>query len=126
MRLFSGVDSELVCMHTDNGDFSTKQPLVYSCAGGENCLGGKLPNTDLIVCEKKDGGRFVRIKTNIPDTVVIVLFNSTTQLHGVIKGGKRGSGPQAYSIRLIPYFTKKSHGLDEQASRQRALGCSSV
>ena len=99
-----------VSFHFDGGDFSCKQPLLYLPCGGPDGVGGVVRNSHLVICNHQTGGKSIRIKTNIPDTVVIVIFNSRMQLHGVVEGNEDGNIDRtAFTTRIIPFISEKVH-----------------
>ena len=95
-------DETIVSLHFDSGDYATDQPLIYIPGGGKDGLGGTISDSDIIVCKYRSGGPSVRIVTNVRDTVVVVLLNSSLQLHGVIKGKGRNDY-NAWCTRIIPF-----------------------
>lgn len=100
-------NNNIVGLHIDTGDVSTMQPLVYIPRGGKKGIGGRVCNTELIVCEGRNGGKFVRIETNIPGYVCIVLLNSAESLHGIIEADDLGDEDEdAYCTRIVPFITQ--------------------
>jgi len=100
-------NNNIVGLHIDTGDVSTMQPLVYIPRGGKKGVGGRVCNTELIVCEGRNGGKFVRIETNIPGYVCIVLLNSAESLHGIIEADDLGDEDEdAYCTRIVPFITQ--------------------
>lgn len=94
-----------IAMHFDESDYPCIQQLMFLPMGGVNGLGGHVPNTDLLVFEGREGGLSYRVDTTVEDTVVVVLMNSSTQLHA--GAGEEVTGlasPPSSSIRLIPYL----------------------
>jgi len=97
-------DLNIVALHADKGDLSNMQPLVYIPRGGDKDRGGCIADSELIVAENETGGKYVRIQTNCEDTVCIVLFDSSKNLHGLIEGDTKDD-PNAYCTRIIPFIT---------------------
>jgi len=94
-----------VCLHTDNGDVSTKQPILYFPSGGVNGRGGGVADSDILVGEKETGGHCVRIQTCIPGTVCIVVLDSKSQLHGVVNGGEcKEDREDSWVVRIVPFL----------------------
>lgn len=102
-------DENIIALHTDAGDYCTYQPLIYVPYGGDSGVGGDVNKTDLLVCQNKVGGYSVRIKTNIPNTVVVVLMNSNNQLHGLVHDRNSPSDACAWSTRIIPFITNSAY-----------------
>lgn len=102
-------DENIIALHTDAGDYCTYQPLIYVPYGGNDGVGGNVNKSDLLVCQNKVGGYSVRIKTNIPNTVVVVLMNSNNQLHGLVHDRNSPSDLCAWSTRIIPFITNRAH-----------------
>lgn len=101
------ISESCVALHADSGDVSCMHPLVYIPQGGSKGLGGVVKSSDLLVCEHATGGKSIRIVTNEPDVVCIVILNSRECLHGLIKQDDWSSDndPSAYITRIIPYIT---------------------
>ena len=73
-------ENSKISLHVDESDESIIQPLVFLPMGGKNGGGGALGGTDLLLCEKKTGGKVARIVTVAEDTVVVVAFDGATML----------------------------------------------
>ena len=98
--------SDNIATHYDPFDIDTLMPLVYKSGGGVDGLGGPVAGTDIMLFEKVTGGADVRIKTNIVDTVVVILTNSRKQLHGgVLSKPDFVYDSTAKTTRFIPYIT---------------------
>ena len=107
-------DENIISLHRDCGDYCTYQPLIYIPYGGDEGVGGDINKSDLVVCQNKVGGYSVRIKTNIPDTVVVVLMNSHKQLHGLVHDPGSPSDTSAWSTRIIPFITQSAYNWMEK------------
>ena len=107
-------DENIISLHRDCGDYCTYQPLIYIPYGGDEGVGGDINKSDLVVCQNKVGGYSVRIKTNIPDTVVVVLMNSHKQLHGLVHDPVSPSDTSAWSTRIIPFITQSAYNWMEK------------
>ena len=98
--------SDNIATHYDPGDVDTLMPLAYKSGGGIDDRGGPVAGTDIILFEGVTGGAAARVKTNIVDTVVVILTNSRTQLHGgVLSEPDFVYDSTAKSIRFIPFIT---------------------
>lgn len=101
------LDETIVSAHTDTGDLDCTMFHLYISGGGRNGLGGHVSGTDLAVFEKSEGGPGYRIKTCIEDTVVIVVLDSGSQLHGCIKSNDDFVGDDhAWSTRIVPFIPR--------------------
>ena len=100
---------DIVGLHVDRGDLSTRQPLIYIPRGGKNKRGGFVADSELVVAESETGGRFVCIETNVEDTVCIVLFNSAKHLHGLVERNEKREQQNGWCTRLIPFITNRVH-----------------
>ena len=104
------VEENNVSFHFDNGDVGCYQPLIYIPYGGPDGVGGKVNKTDIVICNHQTGGKSIRIKTNIPDTVAVVIFNSKMQVHGLVQGDDYSDANDltAYSTRIVPFISGKA------------------
>ena len=109
---YAGVEGELsnVCIHTDPNDYDTKMPLMFMPFDEHGGRGGHVAGTDLLVFETASGGRCVRIKTSVKDTLVVVIFNSSRQLHGNAGEEETSMAEDMdagnFSFRIIPFLRK--------------------
>jgi hypothetical protein len=92
-----------LALHTDDGDVSTDQPLTFLSFGGKDGLGGNVAGSDLVVFDHCNGGQCYRLKTSIKSTVVLVLFNSSEQLHGNYVDMHQKLNTSCWNVRFIPY-----------------------
>ena len=104
------LEKEIVAAHTDPGDLDCTMFHCYRTGGGRDRKGGAVAGTDIAVFEKANGEAGFRVKTCIRDTVVVVIFNSNTQLHGCIKSRDNFvEDDSVWSTRIIPYVTQGVH-----------------
>lgn len=100
-------DEMIVSAHTDTGDLDCTMFHLYTSGGGRRGLGGSVPGTDLAVFENSEGGPGYRVKTCIEDTVVILVLDSGSQLHGCIKSQDEFVGDDlAWSTRIVPFIPR--------------------
>ena len=94
-------------LHVDSGDVDSDQFLTFIPMGGQSNCGGFVSGTDLMVFEHEEGGASYRLRTTIPDTVVILLMNSARQLHGNVEDDYNNISAELdrslWSARLIGY-----------------------
>ena len=94
-------------LHVDSGDVDSDQFLTFIPMGGQSNCGGHVFGTDLMVFEHEEGGASYRLRTTIPDTVVILLMNSARQLHGNVEEDYNNIPAELdrslWSARLIGY-----------------------
>ena len=79
------LNPERTALHVDAGDVDSDQFLTFMPMGNNKNNGGRVANSDLIVFENQLGGLSYRLRTAIGDTVVILLMNSSKQLHGNVE-----------------------------------------
>ena len=72
--------SDMISTHYDPFDIDALMPLFDKSGGGKDGKGGPVAGTDIILFENQTGGAAIRVKTNIPDTVVVILTNSKKQI----------------------------------------------
>lgn len=103
-------DEENLALHSDTWDVSTLNANLYRSGGGSDGKGGAVPGTDLMLFESTSGGKSVRVKTCMRDTVVLLLTNSNLQLHSGVKSADDFvKDPTAWSTRYIPFITKGAY-----------------
>jgi len=97
---------ERTALHVDAGDVDSDQFLTFMPMGNNKNSGGRVANSDLIVFENQLGGLSYRLRTAIGDTVVILLMNSSKQLHGNVEDSDSDTfdfEESVFSARLIGY-----------------------
>ena len=95
-------ERETVAAHTDRGDLDCFTCHIYRTGGGWRVAG-----TDIAVFEHSEGGPGYRVKTCVEDAVVLLLFQSHSQLHGCIKSADDYiEDSTAWSTRIIPYIPR--------------------
>jgi hypothetical protein len=92
-----------IAMHFDASDYPSSQPLMFWPMGGLRGCGGQVKNTDLLVFEDQKGGHSFRVRTAIEDVVVIVLMNSSEQLHAGAGEDVPAENFGSWSARFVPY-----------------------
>jgi len=111
------VENTTCMLHTDKKDAKRRYgaPLVYvphrSDATAPYAKAQErtaLSAADLMVFERPDGGRAVRVRTCVEGFMVVAIFRSDTQLHGNVYPDDPGDGPQTWPenlalLRVIPF-----------------------
>ena len=116
--------SDMISTHYDPFDIDALMPLFYKSGGGKDGKGGPVAGTDIILFENQTGGAAIRVKTNIPDTVVVILTNSKKQLHGaVLSNPDFVSDPTSKTIRFIPFITVGVDNWMKRAPEERPCRC---
>ena len=94
----------LIAKHNDESDHLCLQTLIFVPMGGEANQGVHVDGTDLLVFENEKGSKCYRVDTTVEDTIVVVLMNSSTQLHCGAAEGEKSVTEQTkpfYSLRFI-------------------------
>lgn len=97
------IEDARIALHVDESDEPCMQLLQFLPMGGRDGCGGPVDGTDLLVFNRQDGGKCIRIPTTIEDCVVLVAMNSARQLHGGVDESVPGSSPEFWSARHILY-----------------------
>ena len=104
------LQEEVVAAHADLGDHDCSTFHLYTTGGGRRGRGGPVAGSDLAVFESVTGGAGYRVKTCAEDTVVVVVLNSSKQLHGCISSTVPPCrGKAAWTTRIIPFVTAGVH-----------------
>ena len=119
------LNPERTALHVDAGDVDSDQFLTFMPMGNNKNSGGRVANSDLIVFENQLGGLSYRLRTAISDTVVILLMNSSKQLHGNVEDSDSDTfdfDESVLSARLIGYGSYKVQKFIERRNKGEVRG----